>query len=212
MVLQDLFFSDASPKEKVFTTLTRPDKPPGFYTFGTVDEEIVGNNTIPFVDVLSPTAQTEKAFWIVPVPEFSVNGKIIKNNDSYPVTIIDTASNLAYIPDDVLTEIYTPVGGYLDQGLWLLPSNFSLADIPDINLPVGNISVPIAPADMAYDTNFAPGAALGSFQSNSYLGFSLYGVVWLRNVYAVFDLGTGNGKDLRFGVVPRAPLVSNDSF
>ena len=71
-------------------------------------------------------------------------------------------------------------------------------------MPVGDNNVTIAKTDILYsDTDF-PGYIVGGLQSNDGIGTSIYGDTWLRNVYAIFDLGSGNEQDFRFGFVPRS--------
>jgi hypothetical protein len=107
----------------------------------------------------------------------------------------------------MLPAIYEPVGGFLDNntGLWLFPTNFSQSDLLTITISVGGNNVTLAAEDLAFDTDDVPGFVTGGIQGNGGIDdIVIYGEVWLRNVYAVFDLGTGNGKDFRFGFVPRA--------
>jgi Eukaryotic aspartyl protease len=213
MVLQDLFFSDFPdsidiPDEKVFTALlTRPNERPGFFTFGSIDEEAVGNQTINYVDVTVDAELTANlSTWAVSVPEFFVNGKSIPNPQPNQLVIVDTVYPYIFLPDDVIHAIYDPIGGIQLQGWWSFPANLSQADLPQIDLPIGNFSVQLAPTDL-FTLPATPfrGFYGGSIQSSEAFGVSVYGIPWMQNVYAVFDLGSGDRKDMRFGVVPRAP-------
>jgi cathepsin D len=206
MVLQDIFFGEGSPDQKVFTALlTRPTEGEGFFTFGSIDQDALQNQTVNFVDVLPPSIPGA-AFWNVSANPIFVNGQEIPNSDSTP--IIDTGTTLIFVNDNVLPAIYEPVGGFLDNntGLWIFPFNASIVeDLPIITMPVGGYNVTLASEDLAFDTAHIPGFAIGGIQGNGVDsgGFTVYGDVWLRNVYAVFDLGTGDGTDFRFGFVPR---------
>ena len=203
-VLERMFFdSDASPNEKIFTALlTRPDEPLGFYTFGSIefDETVVKNQSISFV----PVVQNNLPFWTVPAPQFFINGKPVNNSDQF--AIIDTGTTLALLNDDVLGEIYEPLGGFYNASLdlWLLHTNVTEDDIPEIILPVGDHNVTIAKTDILYSYEDFPGYIVGGLQSNDGIGTAIYGDSWLRNVYAVFDLGSGNKQDFRFGFVSRS--------
>jgi len=203
MVLQDMFFGDGPdiPKQKVFTALlTRGVENPGFYTFGSIDQDAVGNQPINFVDV---TTSREAPFWIVPSRQFFVDGKAIKNPDGQ--AIVDTGTTLLLVNDDILPHIYEPLGGFIDNNTqaWIFPNNVSDSWFPEIVVPAGNQNLTLLRDDLIFDTEFIPGFVIGGIQSNGGLGLTIYGDVWLRNAYAIFDLGTGNGKDLRFGFVPR---------
>jgi Eukaryotic aspartyl protease len=203
MVLQDLFFGDASPDQKVFTALlTRPTEGEGFFTFGSIDQDALQNQNISFVPV---NPDSPFSFWNVSVPQFFVNDQALPNDGG--TVIIDTGTTLILVNDDVLPAIYEPVGGFFDNstGAWLFPANFSTSDLPTITMPVGGYNVTLSPEDLIFDTVDIPGFVIGGIQSNGGFGVVIFGDVWLRNVYAVFDLGSGDGKDFTFGFVPRAP-------
>lgn len=202
MVLKDLFFSDVSPKQKVFTALlTRPTEATGFFTFGSIDQEALGNQSINYIDVISQNSLGP--FWNVPVSHFFVNDKAIKNPGA--PAVVDTGTTFILLDDETLPHIYQPVGGILDNttGLWLLPDTYSQADLPQLTFPVGNFNLTLNPNDLIYDTLDIPGFVIGGIQSNNGGDGPIYGQVWLQNAYAIFDLGTGNGLDFRFGFVPR---------
>jgi hypothetical protein len=208
MVLQDLFFGDGTPDQKVFTALlTRPSEAEGFFTFGSIDQDALQNQTINFVDILPApaTAAGIPPFWNVSATSIFVNDQELTIDRGN--AIIDTGTTLILVNENILPTIYEPVGGFLDNntGLWLFPANFSQSDLPTITIPVGGINVTLAAEDLAFDTVDIPGFAIGGIQGNGGLdNFVIFGDVWLWNVYAVFDLGTGDGKDFRFGFVPRA--------
>ena len=206
MVLQDLFFGDGSPDQKVFTALlTRPTEQNGFYTFGSIDQDALQNQTINYVELNLPSPEFPP-FWNVSAPEFFVNGQSISNAGGS--AIIDTGTTLVLVDDNVLPAIYEPVGGFFDNntGAWLFPANFSQSDLPVVTLPVGGYNVTLSAEDLVFDTVDIPGFVIGGVQGNGGLGgLVIFGDIWLKNVYAVFDLGTGDGKDFRFGFVPRAP-------
>lgn len=84
----------------------------------------------------------------------------------------------------------------------MFPANFTDSQLPTITFPVGESEVTLAPGDIVcvqVDENWI----MGSIQSRGDSTADVFGVFWLRNVYAIFDLG--NGTDfLRFGVVSRS--------
>jgi len=192
--------------------LTRPGEGPGFFTFGSIELEqaVEGNQSITFVDVL-PSDPWAVPFWTIAVEEYVINGKRIKSKENR--TFVDSGTPHIAIDDDALALIYEPIGGFFDNDnqVWLFPANVSLADIPTVTFPIAGINVTIDPRDMWLNDRDFPGFVVGGFQRNGDLGLYVFGDVWLRNVYAVFDLGTGNGKDFRFGFVPRQPLVKGSS-
>jgi cathepsin D len=209
MILEDLFFSDGSPNEKVFTALlTRPGEGDGFYTFGFIDEQVVGNSTINYSPILPPRFEEEPPFWKVSTPFAVINGERIETKNQ--TAIIDTGTTLAFLPDKVLEKIYESVEGHFNETfqLWLFPDNFTESQLPSINLPVDGFDVNLDPMDIVFDNQSIPDFVIGGYQSSGG-EVSIYGDVWLQNVYAIFDLGSGNLSDFRFGFVPRKPGVNN---
>ena len=199
-VLQNLFVNNVEhPEKAVFTaSLTRLTEPEGFFTFGSIDDELVGNNTIIYTPVIN-----ESFFWEVPVPFISVNGKRI--DLSKKTTVIDTGTTFILLSDDLLPTIYEPLGGIFNTTLqsWVFPANFTDSQLPIIVLPVDNHPVTLAKRDIIFqqiDENWI----MGSIQSGGNItdnGQYIYGDFWLRNVYAIFDLA--DGENFRFGFVPR---------
>ena len=124
MVLEDLFFDDGSPSEKIFTTLlTRPGEGDGFYTFGFIEEQIVGNNTINFSPII-PAKPDHPPFWRVSTPFAVINGERVETENQ--TSIIDTGTTLAFLPDNVLETIYQSVEGHFNETfqLWLFPDKY----------------------------------------------------------------------------------------
>ena len=211
MILESMFFTGSNtPKEKVFTALlTRPGEPDGFYTFGFIDQDFIGNTTINFTPFAQTTVKNVTGFWNVPVPAAIINGERVANNDG--LAIIDTGTTLILLPDNILEVIYKPLNGVFDNttGLWLFPSNFTENQLPSVNLPVAEFNLTLQPTDIIFDNSSIPGMVVGSIQSNTGTNISVYGDIWLRNVYAIFDLGSGNASDFQFGFVPRQPSIQN---
>lgn len=213
MILKNLFFDgDNSPEDKVFTALlTRPGEPDGFYTFGFIDEDVIGNATINFSPLYPTSNPNLTIFWLVPTTFADVNGERLGND--HGMAIVDTGTTLILLPEDITEAVYKPLGGSFDNntGLWLFPSNFTEDQLPSVNLPIGDFNLTLPPKDIIFNDTIIPGFVIGSIQSIPGLNFSIYGDIWLRNVYAIFDMGSGNRSDFRFGFVPRAPGVLNSN-
>ena len=88
------------------------------------------------------------------------------------------------------------------------PTNITESQLPLINLPVDGFDVYLDPTDIVFDNQSIPDFVIGGYQSSGG-ELSVYGEVWLRNVYAIFDLGSGDHSDFRFGFVPRKAGVNN---
>lgn len=205
-VLQNLFINIVEhPMNAIFTaSLTRPNEPEGFFTFGSIDDKLVGNNTIIFTPVIN-----DFGFWQVPSPFISVNGKKIDRPNN--TAIVDTGTTFILLSDDLLPAIYKPLGGIFNTIIqsWVFPANFTDSQLPTIVLPVGNHQVTLAKRDIIFgqiDENWIMGSIQsgGEFTSS---GLYIYGDFWLRNVYAIFDLA--DGENFRFGFVRREIDVNN---
>lgn len=194
--IQNLFFENAvQPAEKLFTaSLTRPNETEGFFTFGFIDDELVGNNTIIFTPIVPDTV-----FWTVPTQFVSINGMQINNSNQ---AIIDTGTTLIYISDDLIPPIYEPIGGFFNDSIqaWVIPSNVSLSQIPTVVLPVDTHAITLTPQDIAFQ-QLDDDLIIGGIQPAGNMSVFLFGDAWLRNIYAIFDLADGN--DTRFGFVTK---------
>ena len=184
-------------KSQVFTcSLTRPNEPAGFFTFGYIDSTLLGSNTPTYTPV-----DPENGYWEVSSEFIIVNGKRIKRPSN--TAILDTGTTLIFVSDDILPAIYEPIGGYFDevkQG-WMFPADTPESKLPTVVLPAGNATVTL---DSKFDLGFMGNGnwIFGSIQSRGSIPYDVLGDFWLRNVYAIWDYGvTGDG--LRFGVVPR---------
>lgn len=180
--------------------LTRPSENSGFYTFGYIDADTVGGQQIQW----TPVVATEQGYWAFSSTIANVGGNAV-SLPSDNIAIADTGTTLIYVSDPIIDEIYTLLGGNCDTtGLSVNPCIFPQnANIPSITLYVGGYGVTLGPDDI--DSGVAAdqyeGYVIGTVQPRS-TSFDIFGDVWLRNVYAMFDFTNGNPQ---FGVVPRAP-------
>ena len=186
-------------KQPVFTALlTRASEPPGFYTFGFINDTL-SKPGVKFTDIVTIAAQAPGEW------EFSsefafLNGKRIDRPDN--TAIADTGTTGILLNKELVGEIYKFLGGHFNVTLqvWVFPANTT--QFPTLTLPAGDQNVTLTPADFVGgtpDSGFIP----GSIQENGDLNFDIFGDSWLNNVYAVFDLGLTGPNILRFGVVPR---------
>ena len=100
---------------------------------------------------------------------------------------------MVYLPDDVLKSYYGGVQGaqYNSlQGGYTFPCN---ANPPDFGVSIGGKTFTIPGAYI----NYAPvdgSSCFGGLQSNSGIGFTIFGDVFLKAVYAIFDDSTGSPR------------------
>ena len=212
-VMTNLFFgSSERPTASLFTAcLTRTTEPDGFFTFGYIDDDLVGNSTITYVPGLP-----NSWFWEVPSEYIIINGNRTQRTVQNPARTTNTASidsgtTQILVSDDILPLIYEPLGGIFNTTVhaWVFPANVS--QMPTIVLPIGEYDIAMASEDFDFapiDENWIQ----GSFQSRGAWYNDILGDVWIKNLYAIFDLGDGKDATKRFGFVPRAPVLQHASL
>jgi aspergillopepsin I len=112
----------------------------------------------------------------------------------------DTGTTLLLLPDNVVSDYYGQVSGAQQDssaGGYTVPCS---ATLPDFTVTIGGYDA-VVPGSLI---NYAPLQAgsttcFGGIQSNSGLGFSIFGDIFLKSQYVVFD---SNGP--RLGFAPQA--------
>ncbi|KAH8897581.1 Asp-domain-containing protein [Thozetella sp. PMI_491] len=153
----------------------------GTYNFGFIDNAAFTGG-ISYVPV-----DSSKGFWTFTASGFSVGS----TSSTTSITgIADTGTTLLLLPDAVVNAYYKQVSGAAystSQG----GVTFSCsATLPDFSFTVGNNSITVpgtfinyAPVDTSGTTCY------GGIQSDSSVGFSIFGDVALKAAFVVFDGG-----------------------
>ncbi|KIX06936.1 uncharacterized protein Z518_04912 [Rhinocladiella mackenziei CBS 650.93] len=151
---------------------------PGTYDFGFIDDsKHTGDITYTPVD-------TANGFW-----EFTGTGYAVGDGSFQQQSIdaiADTGTTLLLMDDSIVSAYYDQVDGAKydnTQGGYTFPCS---ADLPDFAVGIEDYHAVIPGSFM----NFAPAdssTCYGGLQSNEGIGFSIYGDIFLKAVFAVFD-------------------------
>ncbi|PIL37646.1 hypothetical protein GSI_01340 [Ganoderma sinense ZZ0214-1] len=165
----------------VFTVkLGRGDTEAGFYSFGYIDTEVT-SNALTYTSV-----DNSQGFWQVDSLSWSLGGATKERSGN--TTILDTGTTLLLVSDDVVEEIYGAIEGATyddEQGGYKFPTD---ATIPDVEFAVGDTLYKVNPKDIAFG-DAGDGFVFGGIQSRGNLDFDIFGDVFLKSVYVVFNQG-----------------------
>ena len=191
-------------KQPVFTALlTRASEPPGFFTFGYINDTLSASG-VQFVDLVTIGAQTPGSWEFV--SEYAVlNGKTISRQEN--TAIADSGTTGILLDDGLVREVYGLLGGHFNSTLqnWVFPANTT--EFPTLTLPAGDINVTLTPPDFSVGPPDS-GWLSGSLQERGDSNFDIFGTSWLNNIYAVFDLGLTGPGNTRFGLALRDPVAT----
>lgn len=98
----------------------------------------------------------------------------------------DTGTTLVLLDDDVVEAYYNEINSAQydnSQGGYVFDCD---ADVPDFAITVGDYTATI-PGDYINFASAGSNTCYGGIQSNSGIGFSIFGDVFLKSQYVVFD-------------------------
>jgi aspergillopepsin I len=159
---------------------------PGTYDFGFIDKSKY-TGSLAYADV-----DNSQGFW-----EFTADSyKVGSQSGSSIKGIADTGTTLLLLDDEVVSAYYKQVdGAQQDSSAGGYTFDCS-AKLPDFTVTISGYDA-VVPGDLI---NYAPASqgsstCLGGIQSNSGIGFSIFGDIFLKSQYVVFD---SNGPRLGF--------------
>lgn len=191
---QNTFFGNAASQlpQPVFTTNLQYHAA-GTYDFGYIDDS---QHTGPIV--YSPI-DSARGFWTF---SSTVAGQSLQG-------IADTGTTLLLLPDAVVSSYYSSVSGAVNDaqaGGYTFPCATTLPDFP-VTVAGTDFVVP------GYVMNYAPlsqGSAtcFGGLQSSTSIGVNIFGDIFLKAVFVVFDQST---PQIGFATKPLASSPSNST-
>ncbi|KZP18683.1 aspartic protease PEP1 [Athelia psychrophila] len=161
----------------------------GTYDFGVIDSSKY-TGSITYVDV-----DSSQGFWGFTGTGYAVGSGSFKSSSID--TIADTGTTLIYAPDAVVKAYYAQVSGSSlssSQGGYIFPCS---ATLPSLTLGVGSYHA-VVPGKYL---NYAPAtgsSCFGGIQSNTGIGQSIYGDVFLKSQFVIFDASDASSPQLGF--------------
>lgn len=186
---QTTFFDTvkSSLAKKLFAVDLKAGKA-GTYDFGYIDSsKYTGSIAYTAVD-------NSQGFWAFTAGGYST-GSGNATSGSIGSSIMDTGTSLLYLPTSVCSSYYSKVSGAKvdnSQGGYTFPCRNTL---PNFNVAIGGktFTVPgsyinYAPIDSSGTTCF------GGIQPNTGIGFTIFGDVFMKATYVVFDQTTSSPR------------------
>lgn len=171
--------------KKLFTVDLKAGKA-GSYGFGYIDSsKYTGSIAYTAVD-------SSQGFWGFTA---GAGGPTSASGSSIGSSIADTGTTLMYLPDANVNAYYAKVSGAQNSaadGGYVFPCS---ATLPNYVVKIGSASYTVpgsyinfAPVDSTGQTCF------GGIQSNSGIGLTIFGDVFLKSVFAIFDETTSSPR------------------
>ncbi|CAI7635723.1 unnamed protein product [Penicillium pancosmium] len=157
---------------------------PGVYDFGFIDSSKY-TGSIAYTDV-----DNSQGFWSFSVDSYKVGSKSGAGFDG----IADTGTTLLLLDDSVVSAYYSQVSGAKNDqnvGGYVFPCS---ATLPSFSVDIGSYTATVPGSLINYGDSGA-GSCIGGIQSNSGIGFSIFGDIFLKSQYVVFD---ASGPQLGF--------------
>lgn len=177
----------------LFTALLKRGEP-GAYTFGAIDNsQFTGQVTFTDID-------SSDGFWSFTPDGLAIGGQSLSANPSVLTGIADTGTTLLLTQEAVAEAYYARVPSAFfsdDHGAYLFPCS---TDLPDFALLVNGYSATV-PGDFINFGVLSDSTCIGGIQSASGLPFAIYGDVFLKSQFVVFDRSRASP---RIGFAPQA--------
>lgn len=187
---QQTFFENiaSSLDEPVLAASLKSDSSSGSYTFGTIDSSKY-TGTLANVSV-----DSSNGFWQFNSASFKVGDGDMQSITDTPIAIADTGTTLMLASPDVVSAYYGQVDGAQDSesvGGYIYPCSSTL---PTLSIAVGDDNLATVPTSVlnysTIGTDKATGESYcyGGLQSSSTSDFQIFGDVFLKSMYVVFDM------------------------
>ncbi|CAF9938285.1 Type I transmembrane sorting receptor [Imshaugia aleurites] len=191
--VQTFFANAESSLDSPLFTANLKKGEPGSYNFGYIDStEYTGDITYTAVD-------NSQGFWGFTSSGYTVGtGSAV--TESVPA-IADTGTSLLLLPDDLVSAYYAQVSGSSNSqtdGGYIFSCT---ATLPDLTLQIEGYAAVVPGSYLNYAPASESGSCFGGLQSNAGIGQSIFGDIFLKSQFVVFDDAAG-GPQLGFAAKP----------
>ncbi|KAJ5662506.1 Penicillopepsin-1 [Penicillium maclennaniae] len=182
---QNTFFDNvkSSLAQPLFAVALKHGKP-GVYDFGFTDSSKY-TGSIVYTDV-----DNSQGFWGFSVDSYKAGTKSGAGFDG----IADTGTTLLLLDSTIVSQYYSQVSGAKNDnnaGGYVFPCS---ATLPSFSVSINGYTATVPGSLMNYGPS-GDGSCLGGLQSNAGIGFSIFGDIFLKSQYVVFD---ASGPQLGF--------------
>ncbi|KAJ6126646.1 Penicillopepsin-1 [Penicillium sp. IBT 18751x] len=182
---QNTFFDNvkSSLAQPLFAVALKHAKP-GVYDFGFTDSSKYTGNIV-YTDV-----DNSQGFWGFSVDSYKAGTKSGAGFDG----IADTGTTLLLLDSTIVSQYYSQVSGAKNDnnaGGYVFPCS---ATLPSFSVSINGYTATVPGSLMNYGPS-GDGSCLGGLQSNAGIGFSIFGDIFLKSQYVVFD---ASGPQLGF--------------
>ncbi|KAF7717772.1 Penicillopepsin [Penicillium ucsense] len=150
---------------------------PGVYDFGFIDSsKYKGSLTYTNVD-------SSQGFWSFSVSSYKAGSRTGSGFSG----IADTGTTLLLLPSSIVSQYYSQISGAQNSqyaGGYIFPCS---ATLPDFSVVINGYTATVPGSLINYGPSGVGSTCLGGIQSNSGIGFSIFGDIFLKSQYVVFD-------------------------
>ncbi|CEJ57934.1 hypothetical protein PMG11_06609 [Penicillium brasilianum] len=187
---QETFFDSVkdSLDQPLFAVALKHNKP-GVYDFGFIDSS-KHTGSIVYTDV-----DSSQGFWSFNVDSYKAG---TRSGGGFS-GIADTGTTLLLLDSSIVSAYYSQVKGAKNSnsaGGYVFDCSASL---PDFSVKIGSYTATVPGSLINYGPSGVGSTCLGGIQSNSGIGFSIFGDIFLKSQYVVFD-----SVGPRLGFAPQA--------
>lgn len=159
----------------------------GTFDFGYIDSSKYTGS------IVYTSVDSGSGFWRFTAGGYSV-GSGTPTSGSVGSGIADTCTSLMYLPASVVSAYYAKVPGasYVSQeGGYTFPCSTTM---PNFNIDIGGKTFVVPGSYINYAPADKAGTCFGGIQSKSGIGYNIFGDIFLKSVYVVFDQTTGSSR------------------